>query len=115
MLGARFSLRLRQALLDSLLQQEIAFFDQHKTGEITSRLSADTQQVAQQVELNINVLLRSVVQAVVTLTFMALLRWELALTALLAVKTNKKTHIYTLKPCTSTRIILDFYVLFLEK
>eukprot|EP00670_Eutreptiella_braarudii_P021314 CAMPEP_0174347014 /NCGR_PEP_ID=MMETSP0811_2-20130205/2941_1 /TAXON_ID=73025 ORGANISM="Eutreptiella gymnastica-like, Strain CCMP1594" /NCGR_SAMPLE_ID=MMETSP0811_2 /ASSEMBLY_ACC=CAM_ASM_000667 /LENGTH=179 /DNA_ID=CAMNT_0015472159 /DNA_START=185 /DNA_END=720 /DNA_ORIENTATION=+ len=35
--GARFSVRMRQRLFDSILRQEVAFFDSTKTGEITSR------------------------------------------------------------------------------
>jgi hypothetical protein len=87
LVGARFSVRLRRALFRSLLRQEIAFFDEHSTGEITSRLSNDTQQVGQQVELNVNVFLRSFLQALFILVQMAFISWELALTAFVSVPT----------------------------
>lgn len=45
LLGARFQSRLRKALFDKLLSFEMAFFDANKTGEVTSRLSADCQKV----------------------------------------------------------------------
>jgi ABC-type multidrug transport system fused ATPase/permease subunit len=59
----------------------------HCIGEITSRLSNDTQQVAQQVELNVNVFSRSLLQALFILIQMAFISWELALTAFVSVPT----------------------------
>eukprot|EP00794_Sanderia_malayensis_P016856 gene16856-18555_t len=41
--GERFAARLRIALFQSLVNQDIAFFDAHKTGEIVNRLTADVQ------------------------------------------------------------------------
>ena len=35
--GERLSVRLRLSLFNSLLQQDMAFFDEHKTGELVSR------------------------------------------------------------------------------
>ena len=60
--GARFGIRMRKLLYASLLRQDIAFYDATKTGNITSRLSSDTDKVAGQVELNINVMARSMLQ-----------------------------------------------------
>lgn len=54
--------RLRNILFHALLKQDIEFFDQTKTGEITSRLSSDTSTVGEAVSLNFNVFLRSFVQ-----------------------------------------------------
>lgn len=45
-LGARFGARLRGALFDSLLEQELDFFAAVKSGEISSRLTADCQKIA---------------------------------------------------------------------
>lgn len=42
-IGERLVARLRLRLYKSVLQQEIGFYDQHKTGEIVSRLGSDTQ------------------------------------------------------------------------
>lgn len=64
---ARLNVRIRHRLFASLLRQEIGFFDSTKTGEITSRLSADTTTVADQVCLNLNVMLRSITQAALVL------------------------------------------------
>ena len=36
-LGERLAVRLRTALFHSLIQQDISFFDSHKTGELVNR------------------------------------------------------------------------------
>lgn len=42
-IGERLVARLRLRLYKSVLNQEIGFYDEHKTGEIVSRLGSDTQ------------------------------------------------------------------------
>ena len=44
---------------------------------MTSRLSADCQKVGDQVQLNVNVFLRSVIQVLFTLGFMVHISWRL--------------------------------------
>ena len=77
--------RLRLRLTDSLFAQDIGFFDNTKTGDITSRLCNDTTLVGNQVTLNINVFLRSFVQAIGVLIFMFLISWQLTLLAFVSV------------------------------
>ena len=83
--GGRVNVRLRTMLMDSLLAQDIGFFDVTKTGDITSRLSSDTTLVGDQVTLNVNVFLRSLVQAMGVLVFMTMLSWQLTLLAFISV------------------------------
>jgi ATP-binding cassette subfamily B protein len=45
--GERVVARLRNQLYTSILKQEMAFFDEHKTGELVSRLGSDTTLVQQ--------------------------------------------------------------------
>lgn len=71
--------------MDSLLSQDIGFFDMTKTGDITSRLTSDTTLVGDQVQLNVNVFLRSLVQAIGVLVFMFLISWRLSLLAFISV------------------------------
>jgi ABC-type multidrug transport system, ATPase and permease components len=85
LVGGRVNVRLRTLLMDSLLAQDIGFFDVTKTGDITSRLSSDTTLVGDQVTLNINVFLRSLVQAIGVLIFMTVLSWQLTLLAFISV------------------------------
>lgn len=85
LVGARANVRLRVQLMDSLLHQDIGFFDVTKTGDITSRLSSDTTLVGDQVSLNVNVFLRSIVQALGVLAFMFVVSWQLTILAFISV------------------------------
>lgn len=98
----RLNVRIRTQLFASLLRQEIGFYDTSKTGnrvepfhpgdisgmhdlmkvkglagDITSRLSADTTTVSDQICLNINVVVRSLTQAVMVFVFMLGASWRL--------------------------------------
>lgn len=79
------NVRLRVQLMDSLLAQDMGFFDVTKTGDITSRLSSDTTLVGDQVSLNVNVFLRSLVQAIGVLIFMCFISWQLCVVAFISV------------------------------
>ncbi|GMH97907.1 hypothetical protein TrVE_jg8340 [Triparma verrucosa] len=83
--GGRVNARLRRQLMNSLMAQDVGFFDVTKTGDITSRLCSDTTLVGDQVTLNVNVFLRSFVQAIGVLIFMFLISWELSLLAFVSV------------------------------
>jgi ATP-binding cassette, subfamily B (MDR/TAP), member 10 len=61
--GQRIVLRLRQKLFRSILNQEMAFFDHTKTGELINRLSTDTEVVGSSISQNLSDGLRSVIQA----------------------------------------------------
>ena len=67
---AKLNVRVRNEFFGTLLEQEMGFFDTVKTGDITSRLSADTTKMSDQISLNVNVFIRSVVQACGVLFFM---------------------------------------------
>ncbi|MEP7120253.1 MAG: ABC transporter transmembrane domain-containing protein, partial [Byssovorax sp.] len=56
--GERVVTRLRSDLFARLIEQEIAFFDATKTGELTNRLSADTTVLQNTVSVNISMGLR---------------------------------------------------------
>jgi ABC-type multidrug transport system fused ATPase/permease subunit len=78
---ARLRVRLRDRLLRALLVQELGFYDANSTGDLTSRLSSDTTAVSDQLSLNVNVFIRSLIQAVGSLVFMFILSWRLTLLA----------------------------------
>ena len=54
---AKLNVRVRNEFFETLLNQEMGFFDTVKTGDITSRLSADTTKMSDQISLNLNVFL----------------------------------------------------------
>eukprot|EP00051_Salpingoeca_urceolata_P032495 m.497508 g.497508 ORF g.497508 m.497508 type:complete len:769 (-) comp51365_c0_seq1:88-2394(-) len=76
---ARLKVRLRKLLFARIIAQEIGFFDSQKTGEITSRLSADTTKMGDAIGNNLNVCLRAIVQIIGLLAFMSFLSWKLSL------------------------------------
>jgi ABC transporter fused permease/ATP-binding protein len=61
--GERAVVRLRQRLYTHVLEQEVAFFDFNKTGELMSRLSADCSVLQNAVSVNISMGLRNIVSA----------------------------------------------------
>jgi ATP-binding cassette subfamily B (MDR/TAP) protein 9 len=82
---ARLATRVRQALFDSLLKQEVGYFDVTSTGDITSRLSSDTTKMSDQIGTNLNIFFRSVVEACLYLALMVSISWKLALLSFVSV------------------------------
>ncbi|MEC9464907.1 MAG: ABC transporter transmembrane domain-containing protein [Myxococcota bacterium] len=62
--GERIVTRLRDHLFRGILAQEVGFFDQRRTGELTNRLSADTGVLQNTVSVNISMGLRFVASIV---------------------------------------------------
>uniref|UniRef100_F1RQ21 Antigen peptide transporter 2 n=1 Tax=Sus scrofa TaxID=9823 RepID=F1RQ21_PIG len=80
---SRINLRVREQLFSSLLHQDLAFFQETKTGELNSRLSSDTKLMSLWLPLNANVLLRSLVKVLGLFGFMLSLSPRLTLLSLL--------------------------------
>ncbi|XP_070760124.1 ABC-type oligopeptide transporter ABCB9 [Enoplosus armatus] len=80
---ARLNLRLRNHLFRTLMRQEIAFFDENHTGDIISRLSADTTQVSDLISQNVNVFLRSTIKGIGFFIFMFGMSWKLTLVTIM--------------------------------
>ncbi len=57
--GERVVARLRRTLYEHVLAQEIAFFDERRTGELGSRLASDTTVLQNTVSVNVSMLLRN--------------------------------------------------------
>ncbi|KAF3438048.1 hypothetical protein FNV43_RR20804 [Rhamnella rubrinervis] len=77
--------RLRKNLFSHLLNQEIAFFDITRTGELLSRLSEDTQIIKNAATTNLSEALRNLSTAFIGLGFMFATSWKLTLLALAVV------------------------------
>jgi ABC transporter fused permease/ATP-binding protein len=82
--GERVIARLRGALYQSLLAQEIGFFDGERTGDLMSRLSSDTATLQGAVSSNISYGLRNLVQLIggVVLLFVTSPRLTLVILAI---------------------------------
>ncbi|KVI05409.1 AAA+ ATPase domain-containing protein [Cynara cardunculus var. scolymus] len=76
---------LRKNLFTHLVNQEIAFFDVTRTGELLSRLSEDTQIIKNAATSNVSEILRNLSTAFIGLGFMFATSWKLTLLALLVV------------------------------
>ena len=70
--GERVVTRLRQQLYEAILRQDVAFFDEVRTGELTNRLASDTSVLQNTVTVNISMLLRFTAQVI---GGVALLTW----------------------------------------
>ncbi len=79
--GERVVTRLRKDLYRALLDKDVAFFDATRTGELTSRLAADTSVLQNTVTVNVSMALRFGAGAV---GGVALLMWQSPRLALLA-------------------------------
>ena len=88
LISVRVNKRLRERLFEHLLAQDVAFFDATKTGEVTSRLSADCSTVADQVSLNANVLVRSLMQGAAVLFMMLAASWRLTVVTFILIPVN---------------------------
>ncbi|OVA00822.1 ABC transporter [Macleaya cordata] len=77
--------RLRKNLFSHLINQEIAFFDVTRTGELLSRLSEDTQIIKNAATTNLSEALRNLSTASIGLGFMFTTSWKLTLLALVVV------------------------------
>ncbi len=80
--GQSLVARLRKMLFESIVKQEVAFFDTNRTGELTNRLSSDTQVVQNAATVNISMLLRYLVQIIGSIAIMMFLSWKLTLVLL---------------------------------
>ncbi|KAL6637876.1 hypothetical protein ACP70R_025448 [Stipagrostis hirtigluma subsp. patula] len=77
--------RLRKDLFSHLINQEIAFFDVTRTGELLSRLSEDTQIIKNAATTNLSEALRNITTTAIGLGFMFSTSWKLTLLALIIV------------------------------
>ncbi len=71
--GERVVARLRENLFQALVSQEIAFFDERRTGELTNRLASDTTVLQKTVTVNISMGLRF---ALTSLGSIGILMWQ---------------------------------------
>ncbi|XP_052801272.1 uncharacterized protein LOC128231995 [Mya arenaria] len=68
--GQRVVARLRKHLFMSIVQQDVAFFDTNRTGELCNRLSSDTQVLQNAVTVNFSMLARYLLQMIGSLVLM---------------------------------------------
>nr|UOU03333.1 ATP-binding cassette subfamily B10-like [Brachionus rubens] len=79
--GQRVVARLRKSVFNVILKEDIKFFDTNRTGELTSRISSDTQVLQSAVTTNMSMFARYLLQILGSILFMFSL--QPSLTALL--------------------------------
>eukprot|EP01006_Ploeotia_vitrea_P022679 TRINITY_DN55085_c0_g1_i1.p1 TRINITY_DN55085_c0_g1~~TRINITY_DN55085_c0_g1_i1.p1 ORF type:complete len:672 (+),score=33.48 TRINITY_DN55085_c0_g1_i1:556-2571(+) len=80
--GQRLVARVRSDLFFAIVRQEIAYFDKQRTGDLTSRLSSDTQVIQNAATTNISMFIRYCVQIVGAIVMLFTLSWMLTLVML---------------------------------
>ncbi|MCP4810434.1 MAG: ATP-binding cassette domain-containing protein [Proteobacteria bacterium] len=83
--GERVVARLREQLYGSIVNQEVAFFDERRTGELTNRLAADTTVLQNTVTVNVSMLLRFIIMGIGAIGFLFYTNWQLTLLTLAVV------------------------------
>jgi ATP-binding cassette subfamily B protein len=83
--GERVVTRLRRDAYARLIEQEIAFFDEHKTGDLSSRLASDTSVLQSAVSANISMVLRNAAAATGGIAMLFYTSWKLTLVMLAVV------------------------------
>ena len=83
--GERVVARLRGDLYAAVMQQDIGFFDQRRTGELTNRLASDTTVLQNAVTVNLSMALRFGLQGVGAIGILLWTSWKLTLVMLTVV------------------------------
>jgi ATP-binding cassette subfamily B protein len=83
--GERVVARLRVNLYAAVIRQEIGFFDQRRTGELTNRLASDTTVLQNAVTVNLSMALRFGLQALGAIGILLWTSWKLTLVMLAVV------------------------------
>lgn len=78
-IGQRVVATLRRQLFESVMFQEVTFFDERRTGDLVSRLHADTQLIQDAVSIRLSILVRYAFQVVVGIVLMVWLSPRLTL------------------------------------
>jgi len=81
--GERIAVSMRKDLFSSIVRQDIAFFDEHKSGEIVSRLTSDIQEFKSNFKQCISMGLRSMSQVAGSAVVLCLISPEMATATLI--------------------------------
>jgi ATP-binding cassette subfamily B protein len=81
--GERTVKRIRTKLFDTLLEQEIGYFDGQKTGDLMSRINSDSTVLQNTLSVNLSMILRNFAAAVGGLVFLFYTSWKLAILLLI--------------------------------
>jgi ATP-binding cassette subfamily B protein len=83
--GERVVTDLRRAVFDHILELEPAFFDSTRTGEVISRLTADTTLLQQVIGYGVSMFLRNLLMMAGAVVMLFVVSWKLALLVLVGI------------------------------
>jgi ABC-type multidrug transport system fused ATPase/permease subunit len=81
-ISERITKKLRYDLFYFLVNKEVGFYDENKTGDMLSRISSDSEVVGNGLSTNISMLVRSVFFIISTLVILFLISWKLTIVTL---------------------------------
>ncbi|PMP79439.1 MAG: ABC transporter ATP-binding protein, partial [Chloroflexus aggregans] len=85
--GERVVADLRLAAYQHLQRLDLAFFEQRRTGEITSRITNDVTLIQSTVTTNLTTLLQGMIQLIGAIVLMIVVSWQLSALALVLIPT----------------------------
>lgn len=79
--GERIGNSLRKRLFKSLINQDIEFYDENRTGELLSRISSDTQIVQEGLTTSVAQAVKEFSKIIVVIVIISFYSWQMALIA----------------------------------
>ena len=80
--GERLGNSLRKQLFGSLINKDVGFFDENRTGELISRISSDTQVVQEGLTTAVAMSVREIAKVILVFVIIFLYSWQVALIAI---------------------------------
>jgi len=78
-MSERIAMRLRYDIFYFLINKDVEFFDETKTGDILSRISSDTSVIQDGLSTNISMAIRSIITIGMNIAILAYISWKLTL------------------------------------
>ena len=79
MVSERIANHLRYDLYHSLINKDVEFYDERKTGDLLSRIGADIAVVQDGLSTNVSIFLRSLIFVIAAFVFLFYISWKLTL------------------------------------
>ena len=72
-MSERIAKNLRLQFYESMIRKDVSFYDEHKTGDLVSRLNSDIQVIQDSLSTNISMFIRSFIFIIITLIILLLI------------------------------------------
>ena len=85
LLQEKLAIDLKTDIYEIFIKFDLYFFEQHKTGELMSRLTSDINQAKSAISNNLTFLIRNILTVVGNIIILIIMSWKLSLCVLLLV------------------------------